>query len=123
MAVHAREQVADDITRDLLQDVRRSFITPFDRSAITDLIGAMDDAIDQMNATAKTIELCGVTAFETQVLDMAGIIVEVARITAEAVPLLRSLGDNANRLHVLTGRIVKIEGHADDIHDGGIKAL
>ncbi len=122
-AVHAREQDADDITRDVLQDVRRSFITPFDRSAITDLIGAMDDAIDQMNATAKTIELYGVTAFEPQMLDMAGIVVEAARITAEAVPLLRSLGDNANRLHVLTGRIVKIEGHADDIHDAGIKAL
>lgn len=122
-AVHAREQDADDITRDVLQDVRRSFITPFDRSAITDLIGAMDDAIDQMNATAKTIELYEVSKFEPQMLDMAGIIVEAARVTAEAIPLLRSLGDNGNRLHVLTGRIVRIEGQADEIHDAGIRAL
>lgn len=122
-SVHASEQDADEITREVLQDVRRSFITPFDRSAITDLIGAMDDAIDQMNATAKTIELYEVTNFAPQMVDMAGIIVEAARITAEAIPLLRSLGDNANRLHVLTGRIVHIEGQADEIHDAGIKAL
>ena len=48
-----REHEADDIIREVLQDVRRTFVTPFDRSAITGLIGSMDDAIDQMNQTAK----------------------------------------------------------------------
>ncbi|MET0270960.1 MAG: DUF47 family protein [Sphingomonas sp.] len=121
--IFAREQEADDITRDVLQDVRRTFVTPFDRSAITDLIGSMDDAIDQMNQTAKAITLFEVTEFRPQMRDMAGIIVEAARITAEAIPLLRSLGQNAGRLHELTERIVRIEGHADEIHDTGLKAL
>lgn len=118
-----REHEADDITREVLQDVRRVFVTPFDRSAITDLIGTMDDAIDQMNQTANTIGLYGVTSFEAQMRDMAGIIVEAARIVAEAVPLLRSLNDNASRLHELTARLIQIEGHADHIHDQGLKAL
>ncbi|GAA0324298.1 hypothetical protein GCM10009087_38250 [Sphingomonas oligophenolica] len=118
-----REHEADDITRDVLQDVRRVFVTPFDRSAITSLIGVMDDAIDQMNGTAKSIELYEVTTFEPQMRDMSGIIVEAARVTAEAIPLLRSLGSNAGRLHDLTARLIKIEGHADDIHDAGLKAL
>lgn len=119
----AREQQADDITRDVLQDVRRVFVTPFDRSAITSLIGVMDDAIDQMNGTAKSIELYEVTSFEPQMRDMSGIVVEAARITAEAIPLLRSLGNNAGRLHDLTARLIRIEGDADDIHDAGLKAL
>src|SRR3546814_17897133 len=55
--------------------------------------------------------------------DMSAIIVEAARITAEAMPLLRSLGNNSNRLHGLTDRLIQIEGHADDIHDAGLKAL
>jgi uncharacterized protein len=118
-----REHEADDITRNVLQDVRRVFVTPFDRSAITDLIGTMDDAIDQMNQTANTISLYGITRFEPQMRDMSGIIVEAARIVAEAVPLLRSLGDNAGRLHELTGRLIQIEGHADHIHDEGLRAL
>ena len=119
----AREHEADDITREVMQDVRRVFVTPFDRSAITSLIGVMDDAIDQMNGTANAIALYEVTEFSAEMRDMAGIIVEAARITAEAIPLLRSLGTNAGRLHDLTARLIQIEGHADDIHDTGLRAL
>src|SRR3546814_1827596 len=39
-----REHDADAITREVLQTVRRTFLTPFDRSAISDLIASMDDA-------------------------------------------------------------------------------
>jgi uncharacterized protein Yka (UPF0111/DUF47 family) len=118
-----REHQADDITRDVLQDVRRVFVTPFDRSAIIDLIGVMDDAIDQMNGTANSIALYEVTRFAAGMSDMSGIIVEAARLTQEAMPLLRSVGSNAGRLHELTARIIEIEGHADDIHDAGLRAL
>ena len=116
-----REHEADDLTRDVLQDVRRIFVTPFDRSAITGLIGVMDDTIDQMNSTASTIALYGVTEFPQPMRDISGIIVEAARVTAEAIPLLRSLGTNASRLHELTARLVQLEGHADEIYDVGLK--
>jgi predicted phosphate transport protein (TIGR00153 family) len=118
-----REHEADDIIRDVLQDVRRIFVTPFDRSAITGLIGVMDDAIDQMNQTAKAIALYDVKNFAQQMQDMTALIVECARITSEAMPLLRSLNLNATRLHDLTERLVKLEGHADILHEAGLKAL
>ena len=121
--IRDREHEADDVIRAVLQDVRRILITPFDRTAITGLIGAMDDAIDQMNATAKAITLYEVTEFEPQMRDMSGIIVEAARITSEMMPLLRSIGDNSSRILELTERLVQIEGHADEIHDAGLKAL
>lgn len=118
-----QEHAADDIIRDVLQDVRRIFVTPFDRSAITDLIGVMDDAIDQMNQTAKAVALYEVTTFPPQMQDMSALIVECARITQEAMPLLRSLNLNAARLHDLAERLVKLEGHADLLHEDGLKAL
>jgi predicted phosphate transport protein (TIGR00153 family) len=121
--IFAQEHAADDITREVLQDVRRIFVTPFDRSAITGLINVMDDAIDQMHQTANTVQLYEVSTFEPQMRDMAGIIVEAARLTAEAVPLLRSVGGNSGRLHELTARIIEIEGNADDIHAAGLRAL
>ena len=121
--IRDREHEADDVTRAVLQDVRRILITPFDRTAITGLIAAMDDAIDQMNSTAKAITLYEVTEFEPQMRDMSGIIVEAARITSEMMPLLRSIGDNSGRILELTERLVQIEGHADEIHDAGLKAL
>ena len=119
----ALEHQADDITREVLQDVRRVFVTPFDRSAIIELIGVMDDAIDQMNQTAKSIALYGFTQFDPRMRDMTGIIIEAARITAEAIPLLRSVNRNGDRLNELTTRLISIEGQADEIHEGGLREL
>jgi uncharacterized protein Yka (UPF0111/DUF47 family) len=76
-----------------------------------------------MNGTAKSIQLYELTDFAPQMRDMSGIIVEAARVTAEAIPLLRHLNENASRLHELTARLIQLEGHADDIHAAGLKAL
>src|SRR4030095_1097933 len=54
-AVMDREHDADNATREVLIAVRRTFITPFDRGSIRDLITAMDNTIDQMQKTAKTV--------------------------------------------------------------------
>jgi uncharacterized protein Yka (UPF0111/DUF47 family) len=62
-AVMAHEKEADDITRDVLISLRRSFITPFDRGNIRDLITSMDNSIDQMQKTAKAIVLFDVHSF------------------------------------------------------------
>src|SRR5882757_9930890 len=50
--VNQFENDADNITREVLTAVRRTFITPFDRGDIKNLITSMDDAIDQMQQTA-----------------------------------------------------------------------
>jgi len=121
--IEEREHDADDIIREVLQTVRRTFLTPFDRGAITSLIASMDDAIDQMNQTAGAISLYEVTEFDKEMKDMAAIIVDAARVLAEAMPLLRSINANAGRLHTLTERLVKMEGQADLIHDAGLRAL
>ncbi|WP_245653898.1 DUF47 family protein [Novosphingobium rosa] len=118
-----REEEADQITRDVLQTVRRTFLTPFDRGAITSLITAMDDALDQMKKTASAITLYDVQAFEPEMRDMAAIIVDASRLLGEALPLLRSIHANAGRLHELTERLVRMEDQADEIHDRGLKRL
>ena len=53
--VNQFENDADGITREVLTAVRRTFITPFDRGDIKNLITSMDDAIDQMQQTAKAV--------------------------------------------------------------------
>ena len=121
--VAQHEEVADEITREALDAVRRTFITPFDRSDIQALVTALDDTIDQMKKTAKTALLFEVSRFEPPMREMGDIIAEAAAITAEAVPLLRSLGANATRLNGLTERVIQLEGRADDVHEKGIKAL
>ena len=121
LEVIEREHDADEITREVLQSVRRTFLTPFDRGAITSLIGSLDDTVDEMQATVQAIDLYQVTEFTPQMRDMAAIALDAARLTAEAIPLLRDVARNGPRLHELTERLVRIEGHADEIHRTGLR--
>src|SRR5207342_2829982 len=121
--VNSRENEADEITREILTALRRSFITPLDRGDIKDLITSMDDAIDQMNQTAKIITLFELCSFKQSMQDMGEIIVLAAQLTVDAVALLDSLGKQSSRLHGLTEEIIRLEEQADQLHDQGRKEL
>jgi uncharacterized protein len=118
-----REQDADDVTREVLIAVRRTFITPFDRGNIRDLITSMDNAIDQMQKTAKGVLLFDVTEFTPQMKEMADVIVKCAQLQKEAVPLLKSISSEAVHISDLTAQISSLEGRADELHDIGLKTL
>ncbi|MDQ0454448.1 DUF47 domain-containing protein [Rhizobium paknamense] len=119
----ALENEADNITRDVLLAVRRSFITPFDRGDIKDLIQSMDDAIDMMHKTVKTIRLFEQQSFEPGMQEMGRAVVEAAHLIAEAIPLLDKLGANAHRLSSIAEEVTRVEGRSDDLHDQGLKDL
>ncbi len=117
------EHQADDVTRDVMQAVRRSFITPFDRSDIQELIQSMDDAIDRMNGMVKMVRLYEVTSFQPRMQEIGKVAVEAAQLLAEAIPLLERPGANVTRLTELTEKMVEAEGRSDDLHDEGLKEL
>jgi predicted phosphate transport protein (TIGR00153 family) len=119
--IRDREHEADDIIRQVLTAVRKTFLTPFDRGSITSLIGAMDDAIDEMLAAARAIDLYELDDLRPEMKEIVNLIAEAAAVTAEAVPLLRNIGANGTRLHQLTGRLVSLEGQADEIHAAGLR--
>jgi uncharacterized protein len=117
------EQQADDITRNVLTAVRRTFITPFDRVDIKDLITSMDDAIDQMQQTAKAVMLFEVREFEPPMREIAAILVDCSKLVGRALPLLQAIGDNVTILTAITEELTKLEGRVDDLHDIGLKEL
>jgi uncharacterized protein Yka (UPF0111/DUF47 family) len=119
--VDRREHEADDIIRQVLRTVRRTFLTPFDRGAITSLIAAMDDSVDEMQATARAIDLYELTSFTPEMKEMIRIIAEASSLTAEAMPLLRDIDANGARLHAITEKVVQLEGDGDDAHAAGLK--
>jgi uncharacterized protein Yka (UPF0111/DUF47 family) len=117
------ESAADDVTRAILQAVRRAFVTPFDRGAIASLASSLDDAIDEIWHTAKTVGIYRAEHFEPPMREAAGLAAQAARLIAEAVPLLRSVGRHGARLQEITEAIVHLEGEADGRHDEGLAAL
>jgi predicted phosphate transport protein (TIGR00153 family) len=117
------ENQADAVTREVLSAVRRTFIAPFDRSAITDLISSMDDAIDEMQKTAKAITLFEVTNFEPQMREMSALAARASLLVQQAMPLLRTVAKSHNELDTITEQIIHIEEDSDNLHDAGLKAL
>ena len=117
------ETKADEITAEVMTAVRRSFITPFDRSAITALITAMDDAVDEMWHTAKTIGIYEANEFQPQMQQSAELVRQSARLVAEGLPLLRNVGRNGARILEITEKIVRLEGDGDELHDEGLRNL
>ena len=117
------EDRADAIARAVLVGIRRSFITPFDRGDMKELINQLDDAIDQMKKTAKAITLFEVNSFELEMRQMADIILRCAELTVEAVGLLGSMRDSQARINAIAEEITRLEEQADELNDAGIKAL
>jgi uncharacterized protein len=122
-ALMHEEDQADRITDQVIDGLRKSFITPFDRADIQKLITDMDDAIDQMNKTAKAILLYEVDRFDPDMVEMADDAVKMAELLARAIPLMRNMGANSSQLHEITGQILAIEDDSDRRNEAGLKAL
>src|SRR6476659_4344697 len=118
--VNQFENDADGITREVLTAVRRTFITPFDRVDIKNLITSMDDAIDQMEQTAKAVTLFEVQGFEQPMREIGQIIADCAGLVVRALPLLQSIGQNVAAITLITEELTKLEGRVDDLHDIGL---
>lgn len=117
------EDEADAITREVLLAVRRSFITPFDRGDIKDLIQSMDDAIDMMNKVVKSVRLFDQTSFDPGMQEMGKTVVEAANIVAAAIPLLDKINTNAARLSAMAEEVTRVEGRSDRLHAEGLHDL
>ena len=119
--IFAIEAQADAITREVLILVRRSFITPFDRGDIKELINTLDDTVDQMQKTAKAVLLFEVETIEPEMVEMGVRISQAATLTAEAVRLWRPCRARASSAS--PEEIIRLEDDADTLNDIGVKAL
>lgn len=116
------EHDADEIIREVLSEVRQTFLTPFDRGAIIGLIGAMDDTIDEIQACAEAIGLYDFSAFDPDMKVMAGEILGAVKLIDEGLPMLRDITRNGGALHEMTARLVATEGQVDIVHSRGLRA-
>ncbi len=117
------EHEADEVAREVLFSVRRSFITPFDRSDIRGLTNSLDDSIDQMQKPAKVITLYEMRSFAPHMQQLGDIAVESALLAVEAVSLLPDMRKHRGRLNELTEQIARLESKSDALYDAGMKAL
>lgn len=89
----ALEHDADESTHAILRKVNSSFITPFDREDIYKLASSLDDCMDHMEAGVSLTVLYHIEELPTGVAGQVEVLDEMARLTAAAMPRLRSMKD------------------------------
>lgn len=122
-AIYKEEDRADAIAGEVMLEVGRSFITPFDRGDIEELINSMDDAIDQMKKTAKAIRLFEVETFAPDMAALGGVIVQASERVSVLLPMLRDIKKHAVDIGAVSKEIGAIEERSDELYDQGVKAL
>lgn len=121
--VLVQENHADEIASKVMLEVGRTFITPFDRGDIEELIGSMDDAIDQMQKTVKAITLFEVEIFAPRMKELGAVIVHASERVAVLLPMLRDIKKHAVSIGSLAKEIGAIEERSDELHNQGLKEL
>src|ERR1700712_604573 len=105
------EDLGDQVPRDTVRAIHRTFVTPFDRSQILDLITALDDTIDLMKDTGRRMVRYGV-GFTPEMLGMGDCAVRATIALRDGMPLLSAIGRNVDQLGVMSVTVRRIEGEA-----------
>jgi uncharacterized protein len=128
--IRDEEHAADNLAHQALDRLDRTFITPFDREDIHELIGGLDDIIDNIDALAKRFALFHIKTMETDFQKQADVLVQATVTLSDAVHKLRK----SRKLSELSEKLIAIhhsESVGDDNHhaamsrlfDGGTDAL
>jgi uncharacterized protein len=113
------EQEGDRITRDIIQRLNKTFVTPLDREDIHELAAALDDVVDFTEEVADYLGLYKIEAPMAQAQELARVLHQAARQIAEAMPRLRGFKD----LSHYTVEINRLENDGDRITREAIASL
>jgi predicted phosphate transport protein (TIGR00153 family) len=110
--MHEAENAGDDATHAIIEQLDRSFITPFDREDLYRLASRLDDVVDHMDAAVSLANLYAIPEFPDGVRQQVDLLCQAARLTADAMPELAAP-------HGLTAywvAINELENEADQVH-------
>jgi predicted phosphate transport protein (TIGR00153 family) len=100
-AVKELEHEGDRLTREVVDLLNRTFVTPFDRDDIYLLAGAIDDVCDHIDEAAGNIAGYGVEAIRPKAKEQAQVILRSVEKLHEAVELLEGFKDSSSQLYAL----------------------
>ena len=84
------EHVGDTITHQIMAQVNRTFVTPFDREDIASLAHVLDDVTDFIHSAAYAMLIYKVDSPSQRAKELADIIVQSTSEVEKAIPQLRT---------------------------------
>jgi predicted phosphate transport protein (TIGR00153 family) len=116
------EHAGDDITREIMDRLNHTFVTPIEREDIMELAHALDDVVDKIHAVCERLILYRISHVMPAVTEMSSIIVEGS---GEILHLIRSLRNMTNQKEIRDRiqRVHTLENKADSIYHAGLAQI
>ena len=109
------EHVGDTITHQIMEQLNRTFVTPFDREDIAQLAHVLDDVTDFIHAAADAMFIYKIDHPSQRAKELANIIVQAASEVERAVPRLRQRGNELKQIFEHCVEINRLENMADRV--------
>ena len=117
------EHQGDTITHEIMAQLHRTFVTPFDREDIALLAQSLDDVTDFIHAAADAMLLYKVDPPSQRAKELADIIVQAAAEVERAMPRLRRHGAELKQCLGHCVEINRLENMADRVFRSAIAEL
>ena len=122
--IKEHEHRGDQLTRDVVNLLNRTFVTPFDRDDIYRLAAAIDDVCDNVDEAADDLGSYGAQRVPPKAVGQADVILRSAVKLDEAVQRLEGFKDSSGELAALReledeGDILVRDGVAELFRSGG----
>lgn len=117
------EKQADKISGRIYRLLNSSFSTPFRRSEIRALVGALDSIADYCEDVSRRFEIYRINEPLPDMAKMSLCVVQCVDLIAQALVLTEHVSKNAELINELCEKIHIIEDQADVLHDNALKKL
>jgi len=116
------EHSGDDLTREIMDRLNHTFVTPIEREDIMALAHALDDVVDKIHAVCERLILYRISHVLPAVTEISSIVVEGS---GEIVHLIRSLRNMSNQKEIRDRiqRVHTLENKADSIYHAGLAQI
>jgi predicted phosphate transport protein (TIGR00153 family) len=120
--IDAAERAADKLTHEAITLLHKTFITPFDRDQIHQLITAMDDILDLIQDVAESIALYDLRTITPEARQLA----EICHMCCERVAAVVGMLTNVKKSEAILKcceEIDRLESDADRVMRGALSKL
>ena len=116
------EDEGDAVTHQIMAQLNRTFVTPFDREDIVLLAHSLDDVVDFIDAAADAMLIYKIDKPTPRAKELADIIVQAALEVERAIPQLRHR-DGLKKMLPRCVEIHRLENVADKVFRSAIAEL
>jgi predicted phosphate transport protein (TIGR00153 family) len=116
------EHEGDTITHQIMEQLNRTFVTPFDREDISALAHSLDDILDFIQAASDVMLLYNVDSPTARAKELADIIVEAAAEVERAICQLQRRAELKKILERCV-EINRLENVADEVYRSAMAEL